>query len=104
MSNFSLTSAPAHPARECVGQLDTLQKNMLDALHDDQVKKQINDAKLRAVKQRVEYDDFEKLVAGAHLRPIKPKSQDLDGVCKAFDGFVLPKHDPNSTVAATAPT
>ena len=73
--------------------LDGLQRDMLDALHDDQVKKQINDAKLRAVKQRVEYDEFEKLVAGAHLRPIKPRSQTLDEVSKSFDGFVLPKHD-----------
>ena len=53
MSNFSLTSAPAHPARAQVASLDSMQKDMLEALHDDQVKKQINDAKLRAVKQRV---------------------------------------------------
>ena len=93
MSNFSLSSTPAHPARNHVEALDGLQRDMLDALHDDQVKKQINDAKLRAVKQRVEYDEFEKLVAGAHLRPIKPRSQTLDEVSKSFDGFVLPKHD-----------
>ena len=94
MTDYSLKSTPLHPQRNHVGALDTLQKDMLDALHDDQVKKQINDAKLRAVKQRVEYDDFEKLVMGAHLRPVKPRSDDLNGVSKAFDGFVMPKHEP----------
>lgn len=64
---------------------------MLDALDEDQVKKQLNDAKLRGVAQRVEYDDFEKLVKGAHLRPVKPRSTELDEVGKAFDGFVMPK-------------
>ena len=101
MSNFSLSSTPAHPARNHVEALDGLQRDMLDALHADQVKQQLNDAKIRAVKQRVEYDDFEKLVAGAHLRPIKPRSQTLDEVGKAFDGFVLPKHD--AAPAASAP-
>lgn len=101
MSNFSLTSEPAHRPLNKVDQLDGLQKDMLEALHADQVKQQINDAKLRAVKQRVEYDDFEKLVMGAHLRPIKPRSDTLDGICKAFDGFVLPKHE--GTVQGPAP-
>ena len=103
MSNFSLKSEPAHPARAQVAALDTLQKDMLEALHDDQVKKQINDAKLRAVKQRVEYDEFEKLVAGAHLKPIKPKSDTLADIGKQFDGFVLPKHETAAVQGPKAP-
>lgn len=103
MSNFSLTSAPAHPARAQVASLDSMQKDMLEALHDDQVKKQINDAKLRAVKQRVEYDDFERLVQGAHLRPLKPKSDTLNEIGKNFDGFVMPKHDAGAVQGPKAP-
>ena len=43
--------------------MDSLQSSMLGALEHDQRKQQVNDAKMRAVKQHVEYDDFEKLVA-----------------------------------------
>merc|ERR1719440_204138 len=91
MTDFSLKSKPAHPARQHVDKLDTLQRSMLEALDEDQVKKQLNDAKLRGVAQHVEYDDFEKLVKGAHLRPVKPRSTELDAIGKAFDGFVMPK-------------
>jgi hypothetical protein len=114
MSDFSLKSKPAHPARQHLDKLDGLQKSMLDALDEDQVKKQINDAKLRGVAQRVEYDDFEKLVKGAHLRPIKPRSTELDAIGKAFDGFVMPKVEaiptgplpqrPSAAAAAAAAT
>ena len=91
MTDFSLKSKPAHPARQHLDKLDDLQRGMLDALDEDQVKKQLNDAKLRGVAQHVEYDDFEKLVKGAHLRPIKPRSTELDAIGRAFDGFVMPK-------------
>ena len=74
--------------------MDGLQRDMLGALEHDQKKQQVNDAKLRAVAQRVEYDDFEKLVLGAHLKPVKPRSQHSADVSKAFDHFVLPKYDP----------
>lgn len=97
MTDFSLKSEPAHLPRQHVDALDSLQKDMLDALQADQVKKQLNDAKLRGVKQRVEYDDFEKLVKGAHLRPVKPRTAELDEIGKQFDGFVMPKLD--ATVA-----
>ena len=50
-TDFSLRSEAAHPARAHVGSLDTLQRDMLDALHHDQTKQQVNDAKLRAVAQ-----------------------------------------------------
>ena len=51
MTDFTLKSRPAHPARNHVDALDGLQRDMLDALHEDQVKEQLNDVKLR-VKQR----------------------------------------------------
>jgi hypothetical protein len=91
MTDFSLKSEAAHPAREHVSSLDSLQRDMLEALHKDQTKQQLNDAKLRAVKQHVEYDDFERLVKGAHLKPVKPKSQEMNDIGKQFDGFVMPK-------------
>ncbi|KAL3917314.1 MAG: hypothetical protein SGPRY_006454 [Prymnesium sp.] len=74
--------------------MDSLQRDMLGALDFDQKKQQVNDAKLRAVAQRVEYDDFEKLVLGAHLKPVKPRSQHGADTSKPFDCFVLPKYQP----------
>jgi len=101
---WSLDSKPAHDAHNHIGALDGLQKEMLGALEYDQRKKQVNDAKLRAVAQRVEYDDFEHLVAGAHLKPVKPRSQVQKDICKAFDGFVMPKVEPTSQLPAALPT
>jgi len=100
---YSLDSTPAHLAHQHKASLDTLQQDMLGALEYDQKKQQVNDAKLRAVKQRVEYDDFERLVMGAHLKPIKPKSQELAAIGSSFDGFVMPKFEPSVSTAAPAP-
>ena len=100
MSDFSLKSEPAHRAHQNIKALDSLQRDMVDALEHDQVRQQVNDAKLRAVAQHVEYDDFAKLVAGAHLKPVKPRSQQLADVCKPFDGFVMPRYEPQQAAAA----
>ena len=102
--SWSLDSKPAHLAHNHVHALDSLQQDMLGALEHDQRKKQVNDSKLRAVAQRVEYDDFEKLVAGAHLKPIKPRSQEQKDIGKAFDGFVMPKVEPTAMLPAALPT
>ena len=83
--------------REQPGKMDSMQRTMLGALEHDQKKQQVNDAKLRAVAQRVEYDDFEKLVLGAHLKPVKPKSQQSADTSKPFDCFVLPKYEATTT-------
>lgn len=80
-----------------VDAMDSMQRNMLGALDFDQKKQQVNDAKLRAVAQRVEYDDFEKLVLGAHLKPVKPRSQLSADTSKPFDCFVLPKYERKQT-------
>ena len=72
--------------------VDSLQLGMAEALADDQRRKQVNDAKLRAVSQRVDYDDFCKMVAGAHLRPVKPCSQQSAAISKPFEGFVMPRY------------
>lgn len=101
---WSLMSKPAHVAHNNIAALDTLQQDMLSALEHDQQKKQVNDAKLRAVAQRVEYDDFEKLVAGAHLKPIKPRSQVQADIGKAFDAFVMPKIEPTAALPTALPT
>ena len=93
---YSLDSTPAHPAHQHVKSLDNLQQDMLSALEYDQKKKQVNDAKLRAVAQHVEYDDFEKLVQGAHLKPVKPRSETLAAIGAQFDGFVMPKLEPKA--------
>jgi len=100
---YSLDSEPAHPAHHHKASLDTLQQDMLGALEYDQKKKQVNDAKLRAVAQRVEYDDFERLVMGAHLKPLKPKSDDLAAVGRPFDGFVMPKLEPSAPSTTQVP-
>ena len=68
--------------------VDALQSQLHKALDFDQKKKQINDAKLRAVSQKVEYEAFEKMVAGAHLKPIKPKSQESAAISRQFAGYV----------------
>jgi len=83
--------------------MDTLQRSMLGALEHDQKKQQVNDAKLRAVAQRVEYDDFEKLVLGAHLKPVKPRSQQSADVSKHFDHFVLPKYEAQPVAGPVRP-
>lgn len=89
--------------------MDSLQLGMAEALDEDQKRQQINDAKLRAVAQRVDYDEFCKMVSGAHLRPVKPCSKESAAISKPFEGFVMPKYQekpagcsPGSTAAASA--
>lgn len=72
--------------------MDAAQLGMVDALVAEQRKAQTNSAKLRAVAQRVEYDEFEKIVAGAHLKPVKPVSRESAAISKDFDFFVMPKY------------
>ena len=84
--------------------MDSLQSSMLGALEHDQRKQQVNDAKMRAVKQHVEYDDFEKLVAGAHLKPVKPKSAELASISKPFDFFVMPAYDATAAARFAPPS
>jgi len=83
--------------------MDSMQRDMLSALDFDQKKQQVNDAKLRAVAQRVEYDEFEKLVLGAHLKPVKPRSQHAADTSKPFDCFVLPKYEPKPALGPAMP-
>lgn len=85
--------------------MDTLQRSLLGALEHDQKKTQVNDAKLRAVAQRVEYDDFEKLVAGAHLKPVKPRSAESAATSRPFDCFVMPKYEvePGKRTSSSVP-
>ena len=83
--------------------VDALQTKMQDALTFDQRKTQINDAKLRAVAQKVEYDEFEKMVAGAHLKPVKPCSKESADISKQFSGFVMPAYAPQAAHAASKP-
>mmetsp|Transcript_18987 Transcript_18987/g.41014 ORF Transcript_18987/g.41014 Transcript_18987/m.41014 type:complete len:239 (-) Transcript_18987:287-1003(-) len=80
--------------------MDALQSKINTALQHDQKKEQVNDAKLRAVAQRVDYDDFCKMVAGAHLKPVKPCSQASADISKPFELFVLPKFDSKAGAAA----
>ena len=84
--------------------MDALQEKMSAALVYDQKKTQTNDAKLRAVAQREDYDTFCKMVAGAHLKPVKPCSKESAEISKPFDFFVLPKYEgAASTPAGPAP-
>ena len=83
--------------------VDALQSQLHEALNFDQKKKQINDAKLRAVSQKVEYEEFEKMVAGAHLKPIKPKSQESAAISRQFAGYVMPAYSSQTDAPAPAP-
>ena len=83
--------------------VDALQGQLHEALNFDQKKKQINDAKLRAVHQKVEYEEFEKMVAGAHLKPIKPKSHESAAISKQFAGYVMPVYSSQTDAPAPAP-
>ena len=80
MTDFSLKSKPAHPARQAIGQLDSLQKNMLDALDEDQVKKQLNDVQ-KKVKHPVKLYAFATKV-----------SDEIEGNCKrvGFEFYTKP--------------
>lgn len=79
-----------------------LHAGMAEALDADRKKQEINDAKLRAVAQRVDYDQFCHMVAGAHLKPVKPI--DKDGGARDFNYFVMPAMTPvvPPTMAAAA--
>ena len=93
--------------------LSSLQSKIAGALDDDQKKKQVNDAKLRAVSQKSDYDVFCNLVAGAHLKPVKPRAAESvraapptlrqsaraslatwlppqAAISRPFEGFVMP--------------
>ena len=83
--------------------VDALQSQLHEALNFDQKKKQINDAKLRAVSQKVEFEEFEKMVAGAHLKPIKPKSQESAAISRQFAGYVMPAYSSQTDAPAPAP-
>ena len=100
---MSLTSSQQHPQHAAVKSLDGLQRDMLGALDEDQRKEQVNDAKLRAVAQHVEYDEFANLVAGAHLKPVQPRTPASSDVSKGFDGFVMPKYDGRAAIGPAAP-
>jgi len=80
--------------------MDGLQTQMAGAMVSDQRKEQVNDAKLRAVGQRVDYDEFVKFVAGAHLKPVKPCSKQSAAISKPFEHFVMPKYEPPAAPVA----
>jgi len=82
--------------------MDFLQHSIASALEAEQKKTQTNDAKLRAVSQRVGYDDFCKMVSGAHLKPVKPCTSESRDISRAFDQFVLPKYEPAAAASSAA--
>ncbi|XP_057369596.1 coiled-coil domain-containing protein 103-like [Daphnia carinata] len=51
-----------------------LEKDLISALESDARNQVENDAKLRAISQRVSYDEFRDIVHGAHLKPIASSS------------------------------
>merc|ERR1719219_450200 len=51
--------------------LNRLENDLRNLVEQDKVYQQRNDAKIRAVEQRVPtYEHFEQLVAGSHLKPL----------------------------------
>lgn len=91
LSRIKITAQNRNGSRNA---MDALQHSIAGALEAEQRKTQVNDAKLRAVAQRVDYDEFCKMVAGAHLKPVKPCSAESRDISRPFDQFVLPKYEP----------
>ncbi|KAG8463709.1 hypothetical protein KFE25_003982 [Diacronema lutheri] len=80
------------PVADEAARIHELHAGMAEALDADRKKQEINDAKMRAVAQRVDYDQFCHLVAGAHLKPVKPI--DKDTAARDFNYFVMPAARP----------
>uniref|UniRef100_UPI0037E7C834 coiled-coil domain-containing protein 103 n=1 Tax=Semicossyphus pulcher TaxID=241346 RepID=UPI0037E7C834 len=53
-----------------------LERELQGAIESEQRYKRENDAKLRAVSQRVSYSQFRDLVLSCHLRPLEKKDKD----------------------------
>ncbi|KAJ1625451.1 hypothetical protein T492DRAFT_1039769 [Pavlovales sp. CCMP2436] len=88
----------SHAAGSDESRIRELHTGMAEALDADRRKVEINDAKMRAVAQRVDYDQFCHMVAGAHLKPVKPL--DKDAASRDFSYFVMP----GTTALAPPPT
>ncbi|KZS14525.1 Coiled-coil domain-containing protein 103 [Daphnia magna] len=80
-----------------------LEKDLISALESDARSQVENDAKLKAISQRVSYDEFRNIVYGAHLKPIASSSPSS---CKSQKGRIwnniaLTKksHEPDSNDA-----
>ncbi|KAM6966493.1 dynein axonemal assembly factor 19 [Tautogolabrus adspersus] len=53
-----------------------LERELQGAIESEQKYKRENEAKLRAVGQRVSYDQFRDLVLSCHLRPLEKKDKE----------------------------
>ncbi|XP_041634364.1 coiled-coil domain-containing protein 103 [Cheilinus undulatus] len=53
-----------------------LERELQGAIESEQKYKRENEAKLRAVNQKVSYDQFRDLVLSCHLRPLEKKDKD----------------------------
>ncbi|XP_020496645.1 coiled-coil domain-containing protein 103 [Labrus bergylta] len=53
-----------------------LERELQGAIKSEQKYKRENEAKLRAVSQRVSYDQFRDLVLSCHLRPLEKKDKE----------------------------
>lgn len=69
---------------------EKLEKQLLVAVEEDAKYKRENDAKFRAVAQRVgSYEEFKDIVAASHLKPLEKK--DKEGDCYEIK-FLLFQH------------
>mmetsp|Transcript_9346 Transcript_9346/g.25446 ORF Transcript_9346/g.25446 Transcript_9346/m.25446 type:complete len:269 (+) Transcript_9346:18-824(+) len=90
-------------AEEDLSRIKDLHLGMAQALDADRKKQEINDAKMRAVAQRVDYDQFVNLVAGAHLKPVKPVGGGGAGAgTDGFNYFVMPASCTSAKPAASS--
>nr|Q94EY1.1 RecName: Full=Coiled-coil domain-containing protein 103 homolog; AltName: Full=Protein PR46bp [Chlamydomonas reinhardtii]AAK70875.1 unknown [Chlamydomonas reinhardtii]ADF43150.1 PR46bp [Chlamydomonas reinhardtii] len=84
-------------------------KELANAACDDFKRKAIDEAKKRAVAQRVDYDTFKNMVLTAHLKPItapKQLNNDRPLPCWSFgvDGKMLKEQISQSQLPPTTPT
>lgn len=80
-----------------------LEKDLISALESDARSQVENDAKLKAISQRVSYDEFRNIVYGAHLKPIVSSSPSSGKSQKGriWNNIALTKksHEPDSNDA-----
>ncbi|GFR44031.1 hypothetical protein Agub_g5187, partial [Astrephomene gubernaculifera] len=86
-----------------------ISKELANAAYDDFKRKAIDEAKKRAVSQRVDYDTFKNMVLTAHLKPITAPSRrenDRPSPCWSFgaDGRVVKQQSSQPQLSLVTPS
>jgi len=84
-------------------------RELKEAIADDKLRAQVNDAKIKAMHDLVDYDTFKNRVSVAHLRPLQAASQRTDVSCSPAslfnaDGSKMAANDSDFARGATLST